>query len=244
MFLRFYLFVALLVFTCQAVDAQRANPYGLSIINDVPALLRTVELDSNKAFVEITDYAPTIALDIKYATTQNVFYTQLYKQPRAYVRLPVAKALAAVQTDLASKGVGLKVYDAYRPYSVTCQMFEMLPDTVYMGLPRQGSRHNRGVALDLTLIDLKTGNELRMPTPFDALVYASHPNFDRLPADVIRNRDLLKTTMQAHGFTVDPVEWWHYNYKTKTTFELLDLSFDEIAKTLHRPATKQRSRRR
>ncbi len=127
---------------------------------------------------------PTIALDIKYATTQHVFYTQLYKQPRAYVRLPVAKALAAVQMDLANKGAGLNVYDAYRPYSVTCQMFELLPDTIYMGLPQQGSRHNRGIALDLTLIDLKTANEL------------------------------------------------------------LDLSFDEIAKTLYRPATKQRSRRR
>ncbi len=244
MFMRFYFFVAALLVMCQAVDAQRTNPYGLSIINDLPAFRRTVELDSNKALVEVSDYAPTIALDIKYATTQNVFYTQLYKQPRAYVRLPVAKALAVVQTELANKGVGLKVYDAYRPYSVTCQMFAMLPDTIYMGLPRQGSRHNRGVALDLTLIDLKTGKELRMPTPFDALVYASHPNFDRLPADVIRNRELLKTTMQKHGFTVDPVEWWHYNYKTNTTFELLDLSFDEIAKTLHRPATKQRSRRR
>ncbi len=243
MFMRFYFFVAALLVMRQTVDAQRANPYGLSIINDVPTFLRTVELDSNKAFIEISDYAPTIVLDIKYATTQNVFYTQLYKQPRAYVRLPVVKALAAVQTDLANKGIGLKVYDAYRPYLVTCQMFAMLPDTVYMGLPRQGSRHNRGVALDLTLIDLKTGKELRMPTPFDALVYASHPNFDRLPADVIRNRELLKTTMQKHGFTVDPVEWWHYNYKTSTTFELLDLSFDEIAQTLHRPATKRRSRR-
>lgn len=244
MFMRFCFFVALMVLTCQAVDAQRANPYGLSIINDVPAFQRTVELDSNKAFVAISDYAPNIALDIKYATTQNVFYTQLYKQPRAYVRLPVAKALAAVQRELTGKGVGLKVYDAYRPYSVTCQMFAMLPDTVYMGLPWQGSRHNRGVALDLTLIDLKTGNELRMPTPFDALVYASNPTFNRLPADVIRNRELLKTTMQAHGFVVDPVEWWHYNYKSDTTFDLLDLSFDELAKTLHRPATKQRSRRR
>ncbi len=90
----------------------------------------------------------------------------------------------------------LKIYDAYRPYSVTCQMFEMLPDPLYMGLPWTGSKHNRGIALDLTLIDFKTKKELKMPTPFDALVYAVHPEFMKLPEEVIKNRELLKTVMK------------------------------------------------
>lgn len=205
---------------------QIVNKYGLTIINTIAEYNKTIEVDGQKKLVKIKDFAPTIALDIKYATSQNVFYTQLYKTPSALVRLPVAKALAKVQEDLNKQGLSLKIYDAYRPYSVTCQMYEMLPDTIYMGLPWQGSKHNRGIALDLTIIDLKTRQELPMPTPFDALVYASHPEFMKLPANVIQNRELLKSVMKKHGFKVDPVEWWHYNYVSTTTFELLDIPFE------------------
>lgn len=205
---------------------QIVNKYGLTIINTIAEYNKTIEVDGQKKLVKIKDFAPTIALDIKYATSQNVFYTQLYKTPSALVRLPVAKALAQVQEDLNKQGLSLKIYDAYRPYSVTCQMYEMLPDTIYMGLPWQGSKHNRGIALDLTIIDLKTRQELPMPTPFDALVYASHPEFMKLPANVIQNRELLKSVMKKHGFKVDPVEWWHYNYVSTTTFELLDIPFE------------------
>lgn len=209
-------------------NAQSTNKYGLSIISDPKILKETIQKDPNKALVRIKDFVPNITLDIKYATTQNVFYTQLYKKPEALVRLPVAKALAAVQKDLNELGYSLKIYDAYRPYSVTCQMFEMLPDTLYMGLPWQGSKHNRGIALDLTLIDLKTKKELKMPTPFDALVYAAHPEFEKLPEEVIKNRELLKTVMKKHGFKVDPMEWWHFNYVSDTVFELLDIPFEKI----------------
>lgn len=208
--------------------AQSTNKYGLFIISDPKILEETIQKDPNKALVRIKDYVPNIALDIKYATTQNVFYTQLYKKTAALVRLPVAKALAEVQKDLNEQGYSLKIYDAYRPYSVTCQMFEMLPDTLYMGLPWQGSKHNRGIALDLTLIDPKTKKELKMPTPFDALVYAAHPEFKKLPEEVIKNRELLKNVMKKHGFKVDPMEWWHFNYVSDTVFELLDIPFERL----------------
>ena len=209
-------------------NAQKANIYGLNIISDSKILKETIKKDPNNALVQIKDYVPNITLDIKYATTQNVFYIQLYKKPAALVRLPVAKALAAVQKDLNTQGYGLKIYDAYRPYSVTCQMFEMLPDTLYMGLPWTGSKHNRGIALDLTLIDLKTKKELKMPTPFDALVYAAHPEFKKLPEEVIKNRELLKTVMKKYGFKVDPMEWWHFNYVSDTVFELLDIPLEKL----------------
>lgn len=221
-FVQLSLFIGL-----SSANAQQiVNKYGLTIINTIAEYNKTIEVDGQKKLVKIKDFAPTIALDIKYATSQNVFYTQLYKTPSALVRLPVAKALAKVQEDLNKQGLSLKIYDAYRPYSVTCQMYEMLPDTIYMGLPWQGSKHNRGIALDLTIIDLKTRQELPMPTPFDALVYASHPEFMKLPANVIQNRELLKSVMKKHGFKVDPVEWWHYNYVSTTTFELLDIPFE------------------
>ncbi len=208
--------------------AQTPNKYGLSIISDPKILSETVQQDPKKALVRIKDFVPNIALDIKYASTQNVFYTKLYQKPTELVRLPVAKALAEVQKELNAQGYGLKIYDAYRPYSVTCQMFEILPDTLYMGLPWTGSKHNRGIALDLTLIDLKTKKELKMPTPFDALVYASHPEFMKLSEEIIENRELLKSTMVKQGFKVDPVEWWHYNFVSDTVFELLDIPFERL----------------
>ncbi len=220
--------LVILFFICAKLTAQIPNQYSLNIISDPKVLKEGIQKDPNKALVQIKDYVPNIALDIKYATTQNVFYTQLYKKPTALVRLPVAKALAEVQRELNKQGFGLKIYDAYRPYSVTCQMFEMLPDTLYMGLSWTGSKHNRGIALDLTLIDLKTKKELKMPTPFDALVYAAHPEFMKLPEEVIKNRELLKSVMKKHGFKVDPIEWWHFNYVSDTVFELLDIPFEKL----------------
>lgn len=207
--------------------SQSSNPYGLPLLTSVEEYHKTVALDSNKRMVQIADFVPGVMLDIKYAGKENVFYTQLYPKPIALTRLPAAKALANAQKEFNGHGVGLKIYDGYRPYAVTSQMYEMLPDTVYMGLPWQGSKHNRGIALDLTLVDLKTGKELRMPTPFDALVYAAHPEFKKLPEQVIKNRELLKSVMKKHGFSVDPVEWWHYNYvDTSRTFELMDIPID------------------
>lgn len=208
------------------------NKYGLAIYDNTSSLISHIKADSNKRFVDLKDFIPGIVLDIKYATVQNVFYEQLYPSSYALLRFPAANALKKVQKELNSKGYALKIYDAYRPYSVTCRMWNILPDTIYMGLPWTGSKHNRGISLDLTLIDLQTNREIKMPTPFDALVYASHPSFTLLPEDIIRNRDFLINTMTKYGFKVDPVEWWHFNYVSDTLFELLDIPHEEIIKTI------------
>lgn len=226
--MKFWMITGLLCLSLHAFSQSGSNTYGLKILTGISQLQQTIATDSNKRFVRIKDYVPGIMLDIKYAGTENVFYEQLYEGPYALIRLPAAKALARVQAELAQHDVGLKIYDAYRPYSVTCRMFEILPDTIYMGLPSTGSKHNRGIALDLTLMDLETKKELKMPTPFDALVYASHPKFMGLPEAVIRNRELLMTTMQKHGFSVDPVEWWHYNFIAGAKYELLDIPHKQI----------------
>lgn len=213
----------LLFFAFGKVLGQTSNPYGLPLITSMDAYRHSVAQDSDNQLVHISEFVPGVVLDIKYATKENVFYTKLYPRPIALIRLPVARALANAQKDFQAKGYGLKIYDGYRPYSITVQMYEILPDTVYMGLPWQGSKHNRGIALDLTLVNLKTGEELKMPTPFDALVYASHPEFMKLPPITIQNRELLKSVMKKHGFKVDPVEWWHFNYVDSKTYELLDI---------------------
>lgn len=223
----------------QCVGQNPQNKYGLSITNNISGLKKEIAADSNKSFVRIADYVPGIVLDIKYATTQNVFYTKLYDKPYALTRLSVAKALRAVQQELKQYGMGLKIYDAYRPYRITCQMWDLMPDSIYMGLPWKGSQHNRGIALDLTLIDLQTKKDIRMPTPYDALIYPSNPGFMGLPDGVIKNRQLLITTMTKHGFAVDSAEWWHFNYSAGLKYELLDIPFDEIKKTIVIPVKKK-----
>lgn len=216
------------------------NKYGLYIIASIEKLNETIEIDSNKSFVRIKDYVPGVVLDIKYASTQNVFYEKLYDKPYAFIRLAAAKALREVQQELKSYGVGLKIYDAYRPYSITCRMWNLMPDSIYMGKPWRGSKHNRGIALDLTLVDLRTKKEVRMPTPYDALIYPAHPDFMGLPDSVIRNRSLLISTMSKHGFSVAKNEWWHFDFAEGVNFELLDMPHAEIEKLIHKKKKNKR----
>ena len=208
--------------------AQVQNKYGLQIISQPAILEKMIQEDSNRALVNLKKFIPGIVLDIKYASKQNVFYEKLYPRPSALVRLPVARALAAVQTELRKSGWGLKIYDAYRPYAITCRMWDRMPDSIYMGKPWRGSKHNRGIALDLTLIDWQTQKELPMPTPYDALVYPSHPDFQQLSAEVIRNRDTLIHVMKKHGFTVARNEWWHFDYLAGNHFEILDIPHRDL----------------
>jgi D-alanyl-D-alanine dipeptidase len=231
MIVRIFL-LTILLFSSSGVIAQKENKYGLKVISDPDILFKQVQEDSSNKLINLHKLMPDLCLDIKYATNQNIFYTKLYRTSQAYLRLPAAKALNKVEQELNKKGLGLKIYDAYRPYQITCKMFEMLPDTIYMGLPWKGSNHNRGIAVDLTLIDFKSKKELDMPTPFDALVYASHPNYNKIAQDVIENREILKSIMAKYGFKVDPVEWWHYNYVGIKNFDILDIPFQHIEKEL------------
>lgn len=231
--------IILLLLPVMGITQDSSNRYGLKLLNTAETLLQTISMDSNKAFVHIRDYVPEVILDIKYASKANVFYEQLYPKPYALIRLPVAKALRGVQEDLRPLGIGLKIYDAYRPYSVTCRMWELLPDSNYMGLPWKGSKHNRGIAVDLTLADLRTGKELAMPTPYDALVYAAHPSFMGLPDSVIRNRTLLITTMKKWGFTVDTMEWWHFNYSAGNEYELLNIDHEDLLSLIRKQRKKK-----
>lgn len=142
--------------------AQPGNPYGLEVINEYAVYKKSVELDKNKQLIEIQKLIPDIKLDIRYAGKNNFAKQAVYKQARAFARLPVTAALKNVQNDLKKYGYGLKIFDGYRPYSVTVKFFEIASDKNFVANPKDGSRHNRGCAIDLTIIDLRTGKELMM----------------------------------------------------------------------------------
>ena len=190
--------------------------------------LKDAQADSNKKLVEIKNYIPGIVLDIRYATTNNFTHHIMYKQARAFARLPVVRALQQIEAELKTKGLGLKIYDAYRPYSVTVTFYQVTPDTNFVADPKKGSKHNRGCAVDLSLIDLKTGKELDMPTPFDSFSPKAAANYKDLPKQEIQNRELLKTVMENHGFRVLDNEWWHFDFMGWQNFELLDVPFEQL----------------
>lgn len=169
-----------------------------------------------------------IPLDIRYATPNNFMKQPLYPSARAFLRAPAAQALADVQRELAAQGIGIKVFDGYRPYAVTVAMWEPIQNPDYVADPKKGSRHNRGAAVDLTLIDLKTGAELPMPTPYDDFTPRAAQSFNDLPAEAVANRALLRDVMTKHGFDPLPSEWWHFDFRGWETFDLLDVGFDAI----------------
>lgn len=174
---------------------------------------------------------PSIVLDLRYATTNNFLHTRLYEpNATAYLRKPAALALARVQTILKAKGLGLKIFDAYRPYHVTEKIWLPVQDERYASNPAKGSGHNRGAAVDLTIINLATGKELPMGTEFDNFSDTAHHQFTNLPANVLQNRQLLKQLMEANGFKALDTEWWHYSLSNARDYELLDIPFAELLK--------------
>jgi zinc D-Ala-D-Ala dipeptidase len=220
----------LLLVLIQSLHAQDIpeNEYGLEVIDNVVLYLETVERDSTKRLVDLEEFIPSVVIDIRYATTDNFTDRQLYPYPKAYLRDPAANALRNVQEELESLGLGLKIWDAYRPYAATKLMWDYVQDSRYVADPRSGSRHNRGCAVDITLIDLETGKELPMPTTYDDFSERAHLDYDDFSNEIFNNRAFLLDIMQRNGFDPLPSEWWHFDYRDWRNYELMDVSFDEL----------------
>ncbi len=204
--------------------------YGVPIVNSIALYRKTITNDSLKKMSSLQVSVPGIVLDLRYATKNNFMKRNMYpkKTRHSFLRLKAAKALAQVQEELHDMGYGLKVFDAYRPYSVTEKFWELVHDDRYVADPSKGSGHNRGIAVDLTIIDLKTKKELKMPTGFDNFSDTAHQDFMALPDEVLKNRKLLKTVMEKHGFIALSTEWWHFSLPDAEKFEVLDLSFSDL----------------
>jgi zinc D-Ala-D-Ala dipeptidase len=199
------------------------NEYGLPVVSDRRLYHRLVEADPRQVLVPLTQADPNIRLDIRYATTDNFMKARLYPEPQAWARCEVALALARVQSSLEPRGIGLKVFDAYRPYAVTVAMWESIRDPDYVADPAQGSRHNRGAAIDVTLVDLATGEELPMPTSYDDFTPAASHEASDLSLAALQNRAILRGAMEAEGFEALSSEWWHYDYQGWERFPLMNL---------------------
>lgn len=215
------------------IEAQLANTLPKSeliVIHTKHYYQTTIAQHTMKQMVAINKYITTIKTDFVYATVKNFTHKKLYKKPTAFLRLVTVKALKSVAITLQAKGLGLLLYDAYRPYSVTKTMWQTVPDDKYTANPAKGSGHNRGIAVDLTIYNLQTGKALEMPTPFDDFTEKAHHNYMQFDSEVLKNRELLKNVMKQNGFIALETEWWHYYLPNSVYYEILDFDFKQMKK--------------
>lgn len=209
------------------IHAQQ--PAWPSVMSNTDSLQQSVLHDSMQQMVNLRSIIPALVIDLRYTTAANFTGQVLYHDAHTtFLRKPAATALYRVQQKLRRKGLALKIWDAYRPYTVTQKMWEIVPDERYAANPKYGSGHNRGAAVDLTLINIKTGKELDMGTGFDNFSDTAHLNFKGLTKKQKRNRKLLQAAMQAEGFIVLETEWWHFYLADAKKFPLLNISFSQL----------------
>lgn len=180
--------------------------------------------------VELVKLDAGIKLDIRYAGTNNFLGKPVYKESRAFLQRPAAEALLAAHRELAKSGYGLMIHDGYRPWAITKLFWDMTSgfQREFVADPKTGSKHNRGCAVDLTMYDLATGQAVEMPGGYDEMTPRSYPDYPAGPPEARGKRDLLRKVMESHDFTVEPNEWWHFNFKDWKEYPILDIAFSEI----------------
>ncbi len=152
----------------------------------------------------------------------------IYKQARAFARKPVVASLKKIQQELNKKGYGLKIFDGYRPYATTVEFYKKASDKNFVADPAKGSKHNRGCAVDLTLINLKTGKEIAMATPYDSFSAAAAANYEPVNQEVRKNRNFLIRIMKKYGLNVLKNEWWHYDFSGWQNYPLMNIPFEKL----------------
>ena len=225
---RLFLLFPIILIACVHSREIPKNDLGLEVVNDVELYKDLVKSDSDQKLVNLEEYIPNVKLDIRYATENNFTGQQIYKKAEAWARKPVAEALLNVQESLSEKGIGLIIYDAYRPYDATVLFYEVYKDPEFVADPKYGSRHNRGCAVDVSLYNLENGRELNMPTPFDEFSEKAAPDYQDMSDEKKFNRRLLIDAMAEEGFTVYPSEWWHFDYKGWEAFPIMNIEFEKL----------------
>ncbi|GAB3227220.1 hypothetical protein GCM10027346_10340 [Hymenobacter seoulensis] len=206
-----------------------ANSFEFTPITSLELYQQQVAQDAKQELVDLTIAIPDVVLDVRYATQRNLLGKPLYQRACAYLRRPVAEALSRVQQVLQKRGLGLCVYDAYRPYSLATRFYEQLRRKGAEEISGwQSFRPNRGCSVDVSLVEYSTGRCVPLPTEYEAATPAAHSRFSNLPAHILLNRCLLMAAMKQQGFVNYPGKWWRFDHKCWSEFDLIDLPFEAL----------------
>jgi D-alanyl-D-alanine dipeptidase len=178
--------------------------------NKSPVLLDITKEKDTTTFVNLRNYSNDFVFDMKYATADNFLKEKVYPCDECFLRVKTVKALLEANIAFLEKGFKIKLYDCYRPRAIQKKMWKIVPDANFVANPKKGSIHNRGGAVDISLVD-SVGNELNMGTKFDFFGKEASHNFLELSEEILNNRKLLKDIMLQHNFKSFDSEWWHYN---------------------------------
>lgn len=181
--------------------------------------------------VALNEVNPNIKIECMYATYKNFTGQRIYPKKfykRTYLLKEVAQQLSKVQKELETQGLGLLVWDAFRPMEGQKKLWEVFPVEGFVAPPSKGGRHTRGTTVDLTIIKLSDGQPLTMGTGFDVFIPQSKAASTTISKEAQRNRKLLQTVMKKYGFTVLPTEWWHFDYKNIWSYPPLEVTFDDL----------------
>lgn len=201
--------------------------YPKGMIKNYEKYLVMITRFPEKKLVKISDIIPTATINLKYAQSDNFFKKPVYSKEIAFLNVKACESLKKVQDEMLKDGYRLVIWDAYRPYSVTVLMWNIVKDARYAAPPEKGSRHNRGMAVDVSFEKIN-GEQVEMPTKFDECKRESSPLFNGISKQARANRDYLIHKMSKYGFKVLNSEWWHFDYKEYWTVPVMDISFESL----------------
>ncbi len=223
----FFIFSSFLFISCSAkkgIVVSQSNTAEVAVRKEKePPAIGPQKQDrtefNDSVFVNLKDYSSNFDYDMRYATSNNFLKAKVYDCAECYLRFKTVKALVAANAKFLKKGYRIKIFDCYRPLDIQKKMWVIVPNAKYVANPETGSIHNRGGAVDLTLVDLD-GKELNMGTDFDFFGIEASQDYDLLSDEIKQNRKLLRTTMTKSDFKIIDSEWWHYNLKNAKKYSL------------------------
>ncbi len=228
-----------LTFPRRTLDPEEGQVFRIQLSSSIEALRQKALAASpphedgqfrEPDLIDLTSLDSSVHLDIRYATSNDFLGTPVYTQARAFLQRPAADALLRALLRLKPLGYALLIHDAYRPWYVTKIFWDATPpeDKIFVADPAQGSRHNRGCAVDLTLYELKTGKPAQMPGMYDEMSPRSFPDYPGGTSLQRWHRDLLRWAMESEGFTVYEHEWWHFDFKDWHDYPILNVPFEKL----------------
>jgi zinc D-Ala-D-Ala dipeptidase len=227
----FFKIILILIIFNSCSTFNNSNNFGHSDKIERNVAFNKVEILSNinqvndTTFVDLKLYSADFVYDMKYATANNFLKTKVYDCGVCLLRLKIVKALIAANSEFIKKGYRIKLFDCYRPLDVQKKMWEIVSNPNFVADPKRGSIHNRGGAIDISLVD-KEGNELEMGTDFDFFGEQASHNYVKFSKKILKNRKLLKETMVKNGFDIFESEWWHYNLKGASKYSISNFKWD------------------